>query len=258
MSGYNKGISIFCHENVADEVTAYETIKNLSGESFNILTVLSDEDSRFLSVVLLRIDKERGQTSITVFPKNTLVRNYGNSITIENITEIEGDGGLIECIHAICGLTVDRYIVIKGEENITKVSNVIGRLDVRIVSSLPEIENHDVLLDILYDLLLSTNNTTVKTGIQYSLYKALYEKIFALDTDTLLQNLKQIVLYSDKTNLTFDDIDAQIQILTHYRYFTNTDGILNGKYRTVDNLEYFDVDCDATIEKFIPYRRKYN
>ncbi len=264
MSGYSKGIRVFSNDKVIKEITASDEIKNLKGESLNIVTVLSDENDNFFSIVLLRIDKERGQSSITVFPKNTHIKDYGKTITLELIKEIEGDDGLVKYLHAICGLNIDKYIVLKGKDSVGAVADIVGPLHINIPS---QIMCGDILLergeqnispDLIYDLLAnSSNNTLVKTGFQYSFYKALFEKLFTGDSVTLINYLKQIVYQSDKTNIDFNNIDKNIDIFTHYAKFTVVDGMLSGKYRTQDNLEFFDVDCEATIEKFLPYRRSY-
>jgi len=265
MSGYSKGISVFNPDEIEVEETCNEEIKNLSGNSVNVAIILSDgESNKFFNIVLLRIDKERCESSITVFPKNTLIKYYGNNITLENINELEGDDGLIECIHAICGLTVDKFILLNGMDKINEVATKIGSLNINIPSSVVcgniilEKGEQTIAPSLIYNLLSNnTYNTSVKIVLQYSLYTALFNQLFNMEQSSLSEDLKAIISLSDKTNIMFNDIDDNIELISNYSELQSVDAILCGNYKTVDNSEFFEINSDQTIEKFSYYRRIY-
>lgn len=67
------------------------------------------------TIILLRIDKERGHTSFTVFPTNACVAIEGRYVQLSEVYAKYGMRFLIDRIHALTGISIDNYILTSFE-----------------------------------------------------------------------------------------------------------------------------------------------
>lgn len=131
----------------------------LSGESFNMLFIVTDHQpelfddyypdkeeldrmesdpttpstgilgadyrrTRAISVLLLRVDKERGEFTYTVFPAITRVSTSSGEHALADIYHLYGSDFIIDTVSAMTGLSVDHHFLI----NITEMSELINRM----------------------------------------------------------------------------------------------------------------------------------
>ncbi len=67
------------------------------------------------TIILMRIDKERGHTSFTIFPTNAYVMVEGVYVQLADVYAKHGMRFLIDRIHALTGVSIDNYILTSFE-----------------------------------------------------------------------------------------------------------------------------------------------
>lgn len=72
-------------------------------------------DINATTIILMRIDKERGHTSFTVFPTNAYVTVEGGYVQLADVYAKYGMRFLIDRIHALTGVSIDNYILTSYE-----------------------------------------------------------------------------------------------------------------------------------------------
>ena len=128
--------------------------KNLRGESFNVLLVMTDYRPNIFddydpqdvfnifgnvsdntgerkinteSMLLVRFDAAYGELTLTPISGNTLVYLKGADRTLDSVAGEFGVGLLVEKIHAMTGLEIDRYMIFTPE-SAAKAFNSIGEI----------------------------------------------------------------------------------------------------------------------------------
>lgn len=80
--------------------------------------------TRAISVLLLRVDKERQEFTCTVFPAITRVSTSSGEHTMADLYHLYGRDYIIDTVSAMTGLSVDHYFLI----NITEMYELINRM----------------------------------------------------------------------------------------------------------------------------------
>ncbi len=136
-----------------------DAVDFLSGESFNMLFIVTDHQpelfddyypdkeeldrmesdpttpatgilgadyrrTRAISVLLLRVDKERREFTYTVFPAITRVSTSSGEHALADVYHLYGCDYIIDTVSAMTGLSVDHYFLI----NITEMNELINRM----------------------------------------------------------------------------------------------------------------------------------
>ena len=80
--------------------------------------------TRAISVLLLRVDKERQEFTYTVFPAITRVSTSSGNHTMADLYHLYGSDYIIDTVSAMTGLSVDHHFLV----NITEMSDLINRM----------------------------------------------------------------------------------------------------------------------------------
>ena len=124
------------------ELPEFDMHKNVEGESFNTLLVLTDyrpdtfddydgesvrnvfgtvsDDTgtrkiRTEAMLLLRFDAKRGDITLTSISGNTITKVKGEETTLDSVAGDCGSSVLVEKIRAMTGLEIDSYIIFTPE-----------------------------------------------------------------------------------------------------------------------------------------------
>ena len=80
------------------------------------------------TIVLLRVDKERGHYSYSAFPTDALIEISGRYVPLSEVYGRYGLQFLMDSVHAITGISVDKYAVL-SMEGFPAVIDALGGVD---------------------------------------------------------------------------------------------------------------------------------
>lgn len=223
------------------------------------------------TIVLLRIDKERGQYSYTVFPADAYVPVSGKYMKLSEVYGVYGVDFLMDKVHALTGIVIDHYAVLSMEE-FPAVIDALGGVNYYVPCNM---NYDDYAGDIHIHLTAGRQNLNGEKALQLLMFNS-YEDSTMSRKATTISFLKTIV--SSLTNITnysaasliFDRVDDLIttdftasdfvnNIDMIFKYATNSveiSAITKTEKVGADNLEV--IDEKATITAFTQYRRIYN
>ena len=222
-------------------------------------------------MVLLRFDKERRQLTYTHIPGNTLVSVSGVKTCLENIPADYGTATLVDKVHALFGVEIDRYILFTPES----AANALDRIgeitytvqcdmhysdsergiDINIKAGSQKLDGKKAVEMLRFDEYDVLGTSRCATAIGY--LKRFVNKIANDFTEDEIRDIIISILNDENvvSGATADRIDESIKL------FISSDGLevielsIVGKEQTVGGERYFWPDEEETLKEFSEYRR---
>ena len=222
-------------------------------------------------MTLVRFDKEQRQITYTHIAGNTLVSVGGVKTKLENVPADYGTQCLVDKVHALLGVEIDRYILFTPE-NAARALDRIGEItytvqcdmsytdeergiDINIKAGSQKLDGKKAVEMLRFDNYKALGTSRGETAMGY--LKRFVNKIAKDFTEDEIRDIIVSVLNEERvvSGSASDSIDESIKLLL------SSDGIdvieLSpvGQEQTVGDERYFWLDEKATLEKFSQYRR---
>lgn len=249
-----------------ENIFGKEIISSGNGESLAGYRTVNAED-----MVLLRFDKERRQITYTHIAGNTLVSVGGVKTCLENIPADHGTECLVEKVHALLGVEIDRYILFTPE-NAVRALDLIGDItytvqcdmiytdsergiDINIKAGSQKLDGKKAVEMLRFDnyKALGTSRGTTATGY----LKRFVNKIVKDFTEGEIKDIIVAILEEElivSGNIS-DSIDESVRLLLSSDGLEVIELSPVGQEQIVGGERYFWLDEDATLEKFAQYRK---
>ncbi len=224
------------------------------------------------SVVLLRIDKERGHTSFTLFPTEAFVSIDGVYVKLGSIYADYGLQFLMDRIHALTGVTIDNYIV-SSYETLPNLQNAL--LPGGVSCTVPDnLYLNDLQRDITVDLPMGRHLLDGNGAKQLIVFDAYNDGINTQETTTFryvrefYTQYTNIINYAaasktissiienSNTDLTAEKLLDSIDMMFKYSSSQIEINVPTTK-KNVANKSLIVIDDDDAIRAFSNYRKIY-
>lgn len=225
---------------------------------------------RTTSIILMRIDKERGHTSFTSFPTDAFITVEGGYMKLGEVYANYGLQFLIDRIHALTGISIDNYIltsyetmpslvdsIVPGGVSFTVPTNLylndLGR-DIHV--SIPagrRLLKGDAALQLLsYDAYDDGVNSQSATALKY--LRELYSQYTnIINYASAPKTIVNIVDNCD-TNLTKEKLLDSVDMMFKYSVSQLEINVPTTK-KTIGNKVLTVIDDDDAIRAFSNYRK---
>ncbi len=222
-------------------------------------------------MVLLRFDKERRQLTYTHIPGNTLVSVGGVKTCLENIPADYGTATLVDKVHALFGVEIDRYILFTPES----AANALDRIgeitytvqcdmhysdaergiEINIKAGSQKLDGKKTVEMLRYDDYKALGTSRSETALGY--LKRFVNKVAEGFTEDEIRDIIVAVLTEELvvSEAFADSIDESVKLLSLSDELAIVDLSPVGQEQTVSGERYFWLDEKATLEKFSEYRR---
>lgn len=266
---------------------------DIKGQSFNILLlgndyqpgVLSDYDlsgknaeiegfkikERTINVdtiILIRVDKEKGQFVFLPIPSNTQVFVSGGNTTLSALYSKYGLDYMCQKVRALTGLNIDYYVSM-SIPNLISALGAIGDISYMVPTDMYYKDEEQSLtinlkkgqqtltpaqaLQLLrYNSYPDGNISRMATGVDF--LKAILDKLSSESYKDKAQSVyNSIIGYAD-TNFTVDDLQSNLELLFSYQKFEKVDLSYPGVTRSEGDSYYFVPSYTDAIESLRKYR----
>ena len=239
--------------NVSGENTALDS--SIKGESFDLLTIFTEEDGSLLSAVLLRYDRERSEISFTpICPKTTL-----NDTDLESMYLSGGVSGFMKGVYYLTGIQTQYYTLATASgiaEAIDLVGNVRFTFDERVNVGAFSFEEGSTSLsgEMALALIRYGNAQTHREEYAAQVMRSICERLSLNDGEEAYAKICARV----STSFTKSDFAERNGLISSYGQMKKSTVELCGTYRGDGEAHYFVSDVEATLDLFSKYRKIYN
>lgn len=250
-------------------------VKNVLGNTESLSQMAGDPTSltgyrkvHTENMVLICFDKEREKLSFTPISGNTLVNVKGVQIKLEEVAGEWGIQALIDKIHAMTGVSVNRFAVFSPQKAVSAI-DLLGPIDYTIKCNMNyKIEERGIDINLSAGTYRLDGEITVnmlrfdgygslnisRSEVTLGYVKRLLSKLSADFSDV---KLKEVI---DKTlNLSYNNFDShkdtdKINLMLSFNKLEFEVTELVGSWQTVKDARYFVLDETKTLEKFAAHR----
>ncbi len=265
----------------------------IKGQSFNILLlgndyqpgVLSDYDlsgknaevdgfkvkERTINVdtiILIRVDKEKGQFIFLTIPSNTQVYVSGGNTTLSALYSKYGLDYLCQKVRALTGLNVDYYVSM-SIPNLVSALGAIGDISYMVPTDMYYKDEEQSLtinlkkgqqtltpaqaLQLLrYNSYPDGNISRMATGVDF--LKAILDKLSSDSYKEKAQSVYNSVIGYADTNFTVDDLQSNLELLFSYPRFEKVNLSYPGVTKSEGDSYCFVPSYTDAIESLRKYR----
>lgn len=224
--------------------------------SFNLLCLVTEEDGRPLSAVMLRADRERNEYTFTPICLATVV---GSS----DLRARYFSGGISELKKAVwelTGIEIGMYAVVSVDTAVECIES-IGDVGFTFTADMKpngefleagarELTARDTRLLLRYDC----GENSYREQNASAILRALCERLAKPDGASCYAAIEKNI----NTNFTYDMFAARYELISAYPNLAKTELTLCGEYKGEGEDRYFIADVTANLDKFSEYRKYYN
>ncbi|MEE0969315.1 MAG: LCP family protein [Clostridia bacterium] len=256
--------------NTADKLVEYDGGKVPGG-------LVTDGEYRRISadtILLVCVSKERKEFAFTAISPGTMVKYGETTKCLSDIFEDDGLDALIETVHGLVNIPIDRYAMVSLNE-FPDIIDIIGGVDfnvpcdmvyddykgglhINITAGLQELDGKTALEVLRFDKYENTTGSRLKTTIAFA--KAVMSKMtdselmFIRKAGAIFNEAKQMVV----TDFTAADLNSNLDLIFSYPDFTPVSLELPGTYSTIEGRLCFIPNTNACRNTLAPYRRIQN
>ncbi len=223
------------------------------------------------AILLIRVDKERGEYTYSVFPSDAYVEVSNRYYKLSEVYGLFGLETFIEKINAITGIPIDNYAVVNMEAfpaiidtlggimyNVPcnmKYTDVSGGIDIDLKAG-NQVLNGDAALDLLmFDNYPPSTGSRANTLLTFA--KRFVATFISITNFNKAPKVFAQVIDAVETDFTVTDFSNNIDMI--FKLATNGHDIaIKTKNASVNNKTLFVIDETATVNAFAEYRRIYN
>ena len=264
VKGKSFNILLLGNDYQPDVLTDY----NLSGKNAEIDGFkIKERTINVDTIILIRVDKEKGQFIFLTIPSNTQVYVSGGNTTLSALYSKYGLDYLCQKVRALTGLNTDYYVSM-SIPNLVSALGAIGdisymvptdmyykdeeqSLTINLKKGQQTLTPEQALQLLRYNSYPDGNISRMATGVDF--LKAVLDKLSSDSYKEKAQSVYNSVIGYADTNFTVDDLQNNIELLFSYPKFEKVNISYPGVTKSENSTYYFVPSYTDAIES----RRKY-
>lgn len=219
------------------------------------------------TILLVCVSKERKEFAFTALSPNTLVKQGDDTKCLGDIFEDSGLDELINSIHTLTGVPIDRYAIV-GLNDFASVLDIIDGIDFNVPCKMNYTDNKGALhinlsagyqhldgaaaLDMLrFNVYEDPAHSRLKTTVAFA--RAVAAKVTTTKYITKAPALFKEASTKIKTNFTASDLNSNLDLIFSYPNFSAISIELPGTYSTIDGKLCFipnETACQNTMANY--------
>ena len=223
------------------------------------------------TIILVRLDRERGQISYTSFPADAVTEVSGKEIKLSEIYGTYGVEALTDTIHAITGVNVDRYAIVTMD-NFEQIIDALGGVEytvpcrmvyddyagvvhINLRAGSQKLTGSKALQLLMFNSYTDGTNSRTKTTMSFM--RALVSALAKPSNVTKMTDFWDLVDGMYETDIQVEDFTKNIALIIKCaQNQIEINAVTKTKITDGETVVY--IDDTATADAFASYKRLYS